>query len=40
MVKWLANQSSNAAAEDRFPGGDNMNLLVNSDIIESSVKNQ
>ena len=38
MVSWLANQSSNPAVGDRFPGGENMNLLYNSDIVSLLLK--
>ena len=40
MVQLLANQSSSPAVGDRFPGGENMNLLFISDIVNHLRKNQ
>ena len=39
-MQLLANQSSSAAVGDRFPGGENMNLLFISDIVNHLRKNQ
>ena len=30
MAEWIASQCSDLAVHDRFPGGENMNLLFNS----------
>ena len=38
LVQWLANQSSIPAVRDRFPGGQNMNLLFHSDIVNLLLK--
>ena len=38
MVQWLTNQSSNPALGDCFLGGENMNLLFISDIVNLLLK--
>ena len=38
VTKWLASQSSNSAVQDHFLGGENMDLLSNSDIVNILLK--
>ena len=38
VASWLANQSSNSVVQDRSPGGEDMDLLFNSDIVNLLLK--
>ena len=38
VVQWLTNQSSNPAAADCFPRGENMNFLFISDVVNLLLK--